>query len=71
MIYKVIWDQWTRGGYHGDDKDFEEMEVEFTSYHLAEEFAIDLVQGKHRGMYDCKVNFTDIKIECNIKGIMK
>lgn len=62
MTYKVIWDQWTRCGYHG-------MVVEFPSYHLAEDFAIELVQGKHRGMYDSKVNFTDIKIKCSIKGI--
>lgn len=69
MTYKVIWDQWYRCGYHGDDTDFKEIVVEFPSYHLAEDFAIELVQGKHRGMYDRKVNFTDIKIKCSIKGI--
>lgn len=71
MTYTVKWDQWFRCGYHGDDSDFKKMVVEFPAYHLAEDFAIELVQGKYRGMYDRKVNLTDIKIKCNVKGIGK
>lgn len=62
MTYKVEWNQWYRSGYHGDDVDCEPMSMEFKTLDEADTFGVELVNGKHRGMYDMSVNPDEVKI---------
>ena len=64
MTYKVIWNQWTRSGYHGDDTDCETMSREFKTLDEADTFGVELIYTrKHRGMYDMSVNPDEVRIE--------
>lgn len=62
MTHKVTWEQWFRCGPYGDDTDFTTEEIEFDYLEEANEFVEDLVAGKHRGMYDCKVNRNEVTV---------
>ena len=62
MTHKVEWNQWYRCGYHGDDKDYETMTMDFETLSEANAFVVDLVNGKHRGTYDMTVHRDEVKI---------
>ena len=61
-MYIVEWEQWYRCGKYGDDKDFEIYTREFATEEAARAFKQDLLDGKHRGLYDMKVQENDITL---------
>jgi hypothetical protein len=61
-MFEVQWDRWYRCGRYGDDKDYEEMRRTFNTIEEANSFVDDLVDGKHRGIYDITVHRHEVKI---------
>jgi hypothetical protein len=62
MTFIVEWEQWYRCGRHGDDKDFEIYTREFATEDDARAFKQDLLDGKHRGLRDLKVQPNEIAL---------